>query len=356
MFFKSKRFLAVGMLLSMMAFAAAGCGGGDKKADAPKKDAAKVYNVGIVQLVEHQALDDSRKGFIEGMKKKGFEEGKNVKYDVQNAQADQSNLQTIAQRVKYDVQNAQADQSNLQTIAQRFVNNNVDLICAIATPSAQTMANATKTIPIVGSAITSYESAKLVKSDKKPETNVTGTSDMAPVAAQLDLGLKLKPGAKKVGLMFTSSEMNSQIQIKMAEEHLKKAGIAFEEGSVNTVNDIQEIARSLVSKGVEFIYVPTDNVIASATPALVAITNEAKVPVIAADAILLKSGATASVNIEFFQLGMISGEMAGDILSGKAKPQDMPISFQKEFTPSINKAQAEKLGLKVPEELAKFAK
>ena len=119
MFFKSKRFLAVGMLLSMMAFAAAGCGGGDKKADAPKKDAAKVYNVGIVQLVEHQALDDSRKGFIEGMKKKGFEEGKNVKYDVQNAQA---------------------DQSNLQTIAQRFVNNNVDLICAIATPSAQTMA------------------------------------------------------------------------------------------------------------------------------------------------------------------------------------------------------------------------
>ena len=335
MFFKSKRFLAVGMLLSMMAFAAAGCGGGDKKADAPKKDAAKVYNVGIVQLVEHQALDDSRKGFIEGMKKKGFEEGKNVKYDVQNAQA---------------------DQSNLQTIAQRFVNNNVDLICAIATPSAQTMANATKTIPIVGSAITSYESAKLVKSDKKPETNVTGTSDMAPVAAQLDLGLKLKPGTKKVGLMFTSSEMNSQIQIKMAEEHLKKAGVAYEEGSVNTVNDIQEIARSLVSKGVEFIYVPTDNVIASATPALVAITNEAKVPVIAADAILLKSGATASVNIEFFQLGVISGEMAGDILSGKAKPQDMPISFQKEFTPSINKAQAEKLGLKVPEELAKFAK
>lgn len=94
MFFKSKRFLAAGMLLSMMAFAAAGCGGGDKKADAPKKDAAKVYNVGIVQLVEHQALDDSRKGFIEGMKKKGFEEGKNVKYDVQNAQADQSNLHT----------------------------------------------------------------------------------------------------------------------------------------------------------------------------------------------------------------------------------------------------------------------
>ena len=202
MFFKSKKFLAAGMLLSMMAFAAAGCGGGDKKAEAPKKDAPKVYNVGIVQIVQHEALDDSRKGFIEGMKNKGFVEGKNVKYDMQNAQG---------------------DQSNLQTIAQRFVNNKVDLICAISTPAAQTMANATKTIPIVGNAITSFETAKLVKSDKKPDTNVTGANDMAPVAAQIDLALKLKPQTKKAGLMFTSSELNSQIQINMAKEHLKKA-------------------------------------------------------------------------------------------------------------------------------------
>ena len=335
MFFKSKKVLAAGMLLSMMAFAAAGCGGGDKKAEAPKKTETKIYNVGIVQIVEHEALDDSRRGFIEGMKNKGFVEGKNVKYDKQNAQG---------------------DQSNLQTIAQRFVNNKVDLICAISTPAAQTMANATKTIPIVGNAITSFETAKLVKSDKKPDTNVTGANDMAPVAAQIDLGLTLKPQTKKVGLMFTSSELNSHIQINMAKDQLKKKGVAFEEGSVNTVNDIQEIARSLISKGVDFIYVPTDNIIASATPALVAITNEAKIPVIAADGILLKKGATASVNIEFYKLGVVSGEMAGDILLGKSKPQDMPIASQKEFNPVINKAQAEKLGIKIPDNLAKFAK
>lgn len=334
MYFKSRKMLAVGMLLSMMAFAAAGCGG-DKKAEAPKKEEAKVYNVGIVQIVQHEALDDSRKGFIEGMKNKGFVEGKNVKYDQQNAQG---------------------DQSNLQTIAQRFVNNKVDLICAISTPAAQTMASATKTIPIVGNAITSYETAKLVKSDKKPDTNVTGANDMAPVAAQIDLALKLKPQTKKAGLMFTSSEVNSQIQINMAKDQLKKKGIAFEEGSVNSVNDIQEVARSLISKGVEFIYVPTDNIIASATPALVAIANEAKVPVIAADGILLKMGAAASVNIEFYKLGVVSGEMAGDILLGKSKPQDMPIASQKEFNPVINKAQAEKLGIKIPEDLVKFAK
>ena len=159
-----------------------------------------------------------------------------------------------------------------------------------------------------------------------------------------------------MGLMFTSSELNSHIQINMAKDQLKKKGVAFEEGSVNSVNDIQEIARGLVSKGVDFIYVPTDNIIASATPALVAITNEAKIPVIAADGILLKKGATASVNIEFYKLGVVSGEMAGDILLGKSKPQDMPIASQKEFNPVINKAQAEKLGIKIPEDLAKFAK
>jgi putative ABC transport system substrate-binding protein len=333
MFFKSKKVLALGMFLSMMAVA--GCGGGDKKAEAPKKAETKIYNVGIVQIVEHEALDDSRKGFIEGMKNKGFVEGKNVKYDKQNAQG---------------------DQSNLQTIAQRFINNKVDLICAISTPAAQTMANATKTIPIVGNAITSFETAKLVKSDKKPDTNVTGANDMAPVAAQINLGLKLKPQTKKVGLMFTSSELNSQIQINMAKDQLKKVGVAFEEGSVNSVNDIQEIARSLISKGVDFIYVPTDNILASALPALVGVCDEAKIPVVAADGVLLKKGATASVNIEFYKLGVVSGEMAGDILLGKSKPQDMPIASQKEFNPAINKAQAAKLGIKIPEDLAKYAK
>lgn len=334
MFFQKKKLVICSMVLTLLTGALAGCGS-DAKKDGEKNAEGKTYTVGIVQLVEHQALDDSRKGFIDGLKNKGFVEGKNIKFDIQNAQA---------------------DQSNLQTIAQRFVNNNVDLCCGISTPAAQTLANATKTIPIVGNAITSFETAKLVKSDKHPGGNVTGVSDMAPVAAQLDLGLKLLPGTKKVGLMYTSSEMNSHVQINIAKEHLKKLGIAYEEGSVNTVNDIQEIARGLISRGVNFIYVPTDNIIVSATPALVAITDEAKIPVVAAEASLLKSGATASINIEYYKLGVLSGEMAADILAGKSKPQDMPIQFQKDFTSIINKGHAEKLGIKIPEELAQFAK
>jgi putative ABC transport system substrate-binding protein len=157
-----------------------------------KKPAAnKMYNVGIAQLVEHAALDAANKGFVDGLASKGYKEGQNVKFDKQNAQA---------------------DQSNLQNIAQRFVSNKVDLICAIATPTAQTMANATKDIPIVGTAITDYEAAKLVKDNKKPGTNVTGTTDMNPVKEQIDLAIKIVPNAKTLGLIYCSSEVNSQIQ------------------------------------------------------------------------------------------------------------------------------------------------
>lgn len=175
MFFQKKKLVICSMVLTLLTGALAGCGS-DAKKGGEKNAEGKTYTVGIVQLVEHQALDDSRKGFIDGLKNKGFVEGKNIKFDIQNAQA---------------------DQSNLQTIAQRFVNNNVDLCCGISTPAAQTLANATKTIPIVGNAITSFETAKLVKSDKHPGGNVTGVSDMAPVAAQLDLGLNCFPALKK---------------------------------------------------------------------------------------------------------------------------------------------------------------
>ena len=168
---KKMRALAAGIALTLSLGLLAGCGGEKKAADNSKK----VVNVGIVQLVEHDALDAANKGFIAGMAAKGFKENENVKYDRQNAQA---------------------DQSNLQNIAQRFVSNKVDLICAIATPAAQTMANATKDIPIVATAVTDYEAAKLVASNSEPKGNVTGTSDMNPIKEQLELLLKLVPGAK----------------------------------------------------------------------------------------------------------------------------------------------------------------
>ena len=320
--------LAAGLMLTL-ALGVLGCGG-DKK-EAPKK--AEKVNVGIVQLVEHAALDAANKGFVEGLASKGYKEGQNITYDRQNAQA---------------------DQSNLQNIAHRFVNNKVNLICAIATPAAQTVANVTSDIPIVATAVTDYKAAKLVKDNAKPGTNVTGTTDMNPVEQQLDLLLKLVPNAKSVGTIYCSSEVNSQLQIEILKKAAAAKGVTVKEATVSNVNDIQQAARSLVGK-VQAIYVPTDNVLASAMPTLVSVTEEAKLPVICGEGGMVKAGGLATLGVDYYKLGFQAGEMAADILSGKSKPADMAIQAQKEFKAMVNLKEAEKIGLKVPEDVLKGA-
>ena len=320
--------LAAGLMLTL-ALGVMGCGG-DKK-EAPKK--AEKVNVGIVQLAEHAALDAANKGFVEGLASKGYKEGQNIAYDRQNAQA---------------------DQSNLQNIAHRFVNNKVNLICAIATPAAQTVANVTSDIPIVATAVTDYKTAKLVKDNAKPGTNVTGTTDMNPVEQQLDLLLKLVPNAKSVGTIYCSSEVNSQLQVDILKKAATAKGVTIKEATVSNVNDIQQAARSLVGK-VQAIYVPTDNVLASAMPTLVSVTEEAKLPVICGEGGMVKAGGVATLGVDYYKLGFQAGEMAADILGGKSKPADMGIQAQKEFKAMVNLKEAEKIGLKVPEDVLKGA-
>ena len=320
--------LAAGLMLTL-ALGVLGCGG-DKK-EAPKK--AEKVNVGIVQLVEHAALDAANKGFVEGLASKGYKEGQNIAYDRQNAQA---------------------DQSNLQNIAHRFVNNKVNLICAIATPAAQTVANVTSDIPIVATAVTDYKAAKLVKDNAKPGTNVTGTTDMNPVEQQLDLLLKLVPNAKSVGTIYCSSEVNSQLQVDILKKAANAKGVTIKEATVSNVNDIQQAARSLLGK-VQAIYVPTDNVLASAMPTLISVTEEAKLPVICGEGGMVKAGGVATLGVDYYKLGFQAGEMAADILGGKSKPADMAIQAQKEFKAMVNMKEAEKIGLKVPEDVLKGA-
>lgn len=326
---KGMKWLAT-VALAAMVVGAAGCGSSTQSGSKDKKS----YKVGVIQLVQHPALDAANKGFIDGLKSKGFEEGKNVTFDQQNAQG---------------------DQSNLQTIAQRFVSNKDDLVCAIATPAAQTMANATKNIPIVGTAITDYKVAKLVKDSNKPGTNVTGTTDMNPVEAQIDLLVKIMPKAKTVGFIYNSSEVNSQLQIDLAKKAAAARGLNTVEATVSSVNDIQQAAQSLMGK-VDALYIPTDNVMASAMPNLTKITDEAKIPVFCGEAGMLKSGGVATLGIDYYKLGFQTGEMAADILSGKAKPQDMAIQSQKTFTVSLNEEAIKKLGLTIPDEIRKEAK
>ncbi|WP_440445077.1 ABC transporter substrate binding protein [Phascolarctobacterium sp.] len=326
---KSKKLkaLAAGLMLTL-AMGIVGCGG-----DAKDGKKAEKVNVGIVQLVEHEALDAANKGFVDGLASKGYKEGQNIAFDKQNAQA---------------------DQSNLQNIAHRFVNNKVDLICAIATPAAQTVANVTSDIPIVATAVTDYKMAKLVKDNDKPGTNVTGTTDMNPVADQLDLLVKLVPTAKTIGVIYCSSEVNSQLQVEILKKAAAAKGITVKEATVSTVNDIQQAAHSLVGS-VQAIYVPTDNVLASAIPTLISVTDEAKLPVICGEGAHVRAGGLATLGVDYYKLGFQAGEMAADILSGKAKPAEMAIQAQKEFKPVINMKSAAKIGLTVPEELLKDA-
>jgi len=291
---------------------------------------AATQTVGVIQLVEHSALDAANRGIVAQMKARGMD-------------------------VKFDQQNAQADQSNLHNIAQRFVTQKYPLIFAIATPAAQSVANATSKTPIVATAVTDFAVARLVKSNEMPGTNVTGSSDMNPVAEQLDLLLKFVPNAKTVGTIYNSSEINSQFQIDILKKAIeKKPGLKLLEVTISNVNDVQQAAQSMIGK-VDAIYLPTDNVIASAIPVLTRITNRAKLPIIAGEEGMTRAGALATLGVDYYELGKIAGNMGADILEGKSKPESMPIQFQKTFKAKINEDTVKRIGIKVPEDVAKNA-
>ena len=300
-----------------------GCGGnsgGEKKTDGKKQ-------IAVVQVMQHGSLDAANQGFLDGLKERGYGTDK----------------------ISVDQQNAQGDQSNLKTIASRFKANRPDLICAISTPAAQAVANEIHDLPIIGCAITDFETAKLVKSNSRPETNVTGVNDRGPVEKQVDMGLKFLPAAKRLGLIYSSSEVNSQIQADQAKAHAASLGLTVVERTVSSVNDIQQAAESMVGQ-VDFIYVPTDNVIASSIPTLVKVTDPAKIPVFVGADSMAKDGALGSLSVDFYKSGVQAGHMAADVLDGKIKTQDTAVEDPEVLEVIINKKSAETLGLAIPEE------
>lgn len=307
-------------------FALSGCG---EEKSAPSAQTNGSVTVGLVQLVEHPALDEANRGIVDALKDRKL-------------------------NVQIDQQNAQADQSNLGNIAQRFVSQKYPLIFAIATPAAQVVANATDKTPIVATAVTDFEVAKLVKSNQKPDTNVTGSSDLNPVAEQVRLMLEIFPSAKRIGTIYNSSEINSQFQAQILKNELQKRNLELVEFTVSSVNDVQQTAQSMIGK-VDVIYVPTDNIIASAMPVLTKITSAAKIAVIVGEEGLLKGGGLATVGVNYYNLGRIAGEMGADILEGKSQPQTMAIRYQTEFKSKINVNVAEQLGITIPASVSKNA-
>ena len=309
--------------LAGMTLVYGGCGG--NSAGSSKTSSKK--QVAVVQIMQHGSLDAANQGMIDGLKDKGYGPDK----------------------VEVDQQNAQGDQSNLKSITARFKSNKPDIIFGISTPVTQAVANEIKDIPIVGCAITDFETAKLVKSNKKPETNVTGVNDRGPVEKQVDMGKVFLPNAKTMGLLYCSSEVNSEIQANQAKKHAASIGLSVVEKTVSSVNDIQQVAESMVGQ-VDFIYVPTDNVLASSIPTLVKVTDPAKIPVLVGADSMARDGALASLSVDFYKSGVQAGHMAAQILDGKIKPEETPVEDPEVYEVIINKKNAEILGIKIPDE------
>ncbi|WP_366924472.1 ABC transporter substrate-binding protein [Metallumcola ferriviriculae] len=319
-----KRSVILLALLMVLALVAVGCG------DAAGTQAVKL---GIVQIVEHPALDASRTGFLDALNDNGFAEGDNLEVDYKNAQG---------------------DQSTLKTISQKFVNDQVDLVLAIATPSAITMASETQSTPILITAVTDPVAANLVKSNENPGTNVTGTTDMTPVKAQLEMLKQLSPDVEKVGVIYNSSEINSEVQVNIAKEAAAELGLEIVEATVTTSAEVMQVSQSLVGQ-VDAIYVPTDNLVASSIASVVTVAEEHDIPLVVGESGMVNGGALATIGIDYYKLGYQTGEMAVRVINGE-KPAEMAIESQKELDIVVNLGAAERMGVEIPQEIIDQAK
>lgn len=294
---------------------------------------ADLPKVGVIQLVTHVALDAARDGFVQALKDNGYVDGETVVLDLQNGQA---------------------DSSNLATIADQFVANDMDLVLAIGTGAAQTMAGKTESIPILGTAITDYEVAKLVKSNEEPGYNVSGTSDMNPVSDQIALALEIVPTAEVVGVIYTSSEDNSILQAQMAKEAIEAAGKTYVEVTVTNSNDVQQGMQELCGK-CDVIYIPTDNVLASSMPIVYGVAVDAGKVIVPGESGMCMAGGTCTLGIDYYKLGYQTGVMAVEVLKNGADVSTMPIEMATGFDYCFNATMCKELGIEIPEAYQSYA-
>lgn len=288
------------------------------------------FKIGIAQFAQHGSLENCREGFLQGLAEEGFVEGKNLEVDYQNAEA---------------------DMGNANTIAQGFVANKVDLMCAIATPSAQACYNAAmKTdIPTIYTAVTDPVAAELAKEDQIPTGNVTGTSDKLPVEAQLKMIRELLPEAKTIGILYTTSEVNSESSIKEYESLVEKYGFTLETAGVATIADVPSAADTLLAK-VDCLSNLTDNTVVSALPTILDKASKKNIPVFGSEIEQVKIGCMASEGIEYIELGKQTGRMAAKVLKGEAKASDMKFETISESSLYLNTKAAENLGITISDD------
>ncbi len=323
------------MILCLLVSASlAGCSSGSASASPNSSVASSSESdsvmIGGIQFMEHAALDRATEGFKTALSDNGYVEGKNLTFDLQNAQG---------------------DLSNCETIANKLINEGVSLIFANATPAAQAVAAKTTDIPVVITSVTDPESSGLVESNTAPGGNITGTSDLTPVQQQIDLLVQLLPEAETIAIMYTGSEDNSIFQAAIAKEAAEAAGLKTIEFTVTDSNSIQSVAQSMVGK-VDAVYIPTDNLLAEGMANVASVCNANNLPVIVGESGMVENGGLASYGIDYYNLGYKTGEMAVKILKG-ADPASMPIEYlpTEECELTINQTAADELGLTIPEDL-----
>ncbi len=321
---KCKKFLAAAAACLMVAGLAA-CG---NEPSTPSNPDEKVFQIGIVQLAEHPALDEATRGFKEFLTEK------------------------LGDKVQFNVQNAQGEQTNCTTIVNQFVSSKVDLIMANATNAVKAAREATSDIPIVGTSVTDYVFSGLVASNEAPGANVTGASDMNPVNVQVQLMKTLCPEVKTVGIVINSGEENSAIQAEEAKTAFEAEGFAVKIYSVADTNEIQTVVTAACNE-VDAFYEPTDNLIAANVPTMSNITTAAGKPVICGEGGMCESGFLATYAISYYELGRAAGEQAFNILVNGADPATTPIFFfdVSNLSLVINEENAAELGITIPEEL-----
>lgn len=289
---------------------------------------AAPIQVGITQIVEHPALDASRQGFIDRLAELGYAEGVDIVYDIQSAQG---------------------DFGTALTIAQKFAADRVDLVLAIATPTAQAAAQSIRDIPILITAVTDPVAAELVDSIARPGTNVTGTSDLTPVRAQLELLKVLVPSAQRVGVIYNAGEVNSVVQVDLAREAAAELGLQVVEATAANSSEVMQAAQSLVGR-VDAMYVPTDNTVVSAIESVVLVAERARLPLIAGEDLSVEQGALATVGLDYYLLGRQTGDIAHRVLQGE-NPAEIAIEYQDEMSIVVNVGAAERMGVSIPSDL-----
>lgn len=313
------RTLAVLATAGTLALSACGGSGSDSTSNGEQ-----TYSIGITQIVSHPSLDAAVTGFKAALEEAGIE-------------------------ATYDEQNAQGDQATASSIASKFASADLDLVLAVATPAAQTAAQAISDTPILFTAVTDPVAADLVDSMEAPGGNLTGTTDMNPVAEQIALVKQLNPDAKKVGVLYSSGEVNSEVQVELAREAAKAEGLELVEKTVTVASEVLQAAQSLGD--VDAIYVPTDNTVVSALDSVIQVAETDQIPLIAGEADSVAKGGLITYGLDYEELGRQTGEMAVKILRDGADPATTPVESQKTPKLVINLTAAKNMGVEVPQAL-----